>query len=228
MKLRNTSAAALIGLALGSQQLVAAEFTVTVENLTHGIYFTPLLVAAHGSSTQLFQSGTTASPSLEALAEMGDFSGLIDDVAATSPTLVENPAAGLLAPGESTTTTMISTDGTGNDYLSMVSMMLPTNDGFIGLNSWEIPATAGTYTVTLNAYDAGTEANDELSASIPSPIDFGMGSGGAGVAGQDTNAMVHIHRGSVGDDNSEGGASDLDNRVHRWLNPVARVTVVVQ
>lgn len=228
MNFKKSSAAALIGLALGSQQLVAAEFTVTVENLTHGIYFTPLLVAAHDNSARLFQSGTPASSSLEALAEMGDFSGLVEDISASSPTFVENPAAGLLAPGQSITTTTISTDGTDNNYLSIVSMMLPTNDGFIGLDSWDIPTTPGTYSLTLNAYDSGTEANDELASSIPSPIDFGMGSGGTGVAGEDSNTNVHIHRGAIGDSDAEGGSSDLDNQVHRWLNPVARVTVVVE
>ena len=39
--------------------------------------------------------------------------------------------------------------------------------------------------------------------------------------------MVHIHRGSLGDDDITGGKSDLDNTVHRWLNPVARITVTV-
>ena len=32
-------------------------------------------------------------------------------------------------------------------FLSMAAMMLPTNDGFIGLDSWEIPSEAGTYTL---------------------------------------------------------------------------------
>ena len=41
------------------------------------------------------------------------------------------------------------------------------------------------------------------------------------------NAYVHIHRGNLGDDDLTGGKSDLDNTVHRWLNPVARITVTV-
>jgi len=40
--------------------------------------------------------------------------------------------------------------------------------------------------------------------------------------------MIHIHRGTLGDDDSMAGKSDLDNRVHRWLNPVAKLTVVVK
>lgn len=228
MDFKRTAFATLLGLSALSTNVQAEQFTVKIENLTNGIYFTPFLVAAHDSSTTLFQTGTVASASLEAMAEGGMIAGLAADIAGTSPTTVENPANGLLAPGASTTTTTLNTDGTANNYLSLVAMMLPTNDGFAGLNSWEIPSTAGTYSFTINAYDAGTEANDELAGSIPAPIDLGTGTGGTGVATSDSNTMVHIHRGSIGDDNNTGGSSDLDNKVHRWLNPIARVTVVVQ
>ena len=47
-------------------------------------------------------------------------------------------------------------------------------------------------------------------------------------ASADTNKMIHIHRGILGDTNTSGGVSDLDSRVHRWLNPVARITVTVE
>lgn len=228
MKLKKTAIVSLLGLAAITTNVQAEQFTVKIENLTNGIYFTPFLVAAHDSNTALFTSGTSANTSLEAMAEGGDISGLVADIAAAVPTTSENPAGGLLAPGASTTTENLNTDNTDNNYLSLVAMMLPTNDGFVGLNSWEIPTEAGTYTFTVNAYDAGTEANDELSASIPAPIDFGTGTGGTGVATSDSNTMIHIHRGSLGDSDSVGGESDLDNRTHRWLNPIARVTVVIQ
>ncbi len=116
-------------------------------------------------------------------------------------------------------------------------MMLPTNDGFVGLDSWEIPTTAGTYTIWLNAYDAGTEANNELIADgsgapgtpgIPAAPGGNAGMNGTGLTDAQSNANVHVHRGALGDDNLAGGASDLDNTVHRWLNPVAKVTITVE
>ena len=115
-------------------------------------------------------------------------------------------------------------------------MMLPTNDGFIGLNSYKIPTEAGTYTVNINGYDAGTEANDEIvngggaagTPGIPAAPGGDAGSGGTGAAGADTNPTVHIHRGVLGDTDATGGTSDLDSRIHRWLNPVARVTITVK
>jgi hypothetical protein len=38
---------------------------------------------------------------------------------------------------------------------------------------------------------------------------------------------VHIHRGNFGDADAAGGTSDMVNSIHRWLNPVAKVTVTV-
>lgn len=224
-------------LSLLSSTAYAQKVTVKVQNLTHGSHFTPLLVGAHDSATHLFQSGQTASTALQEMAEGGSISGLAGELGAANATFVENPAGGLLAPGASTTTTVIDTDGTDNNYLSVVAMILPSNDGFIGLNSWHIPTTAGTYTIHVNAYDAGTEANNELLgvanagapgvAGMPAAPSGSAGTGGTGAASADSNTHVHIHRGVLGDTNASGGVSDIDSRVHRWLNPVARVTVTV-
>jgi hypothetical protein len=61
----------------------------------------------------------------------------------------------------------------------------------------------------------------------PPPL-MNNNTGGTGVTITEANAYVHVHRGNLGDDNPTGGKSDLDNTVHRWLNPVAKVTVVVK
>ena len=54
------------------------------------------------------------------------------------------------------------------------------------------------------------------------------GINGTGAAGADANPNVHIHRGSLGDTDATGGTSDLDSRIHRWLNPVVRVVLTVR
>ena len=214
----------------------AAQVEVTVTNQTGGIYFTPLLVAGHDSSTHLFAVGDTASSSLRIMAECGDVSSLVSDLSSSGADTVVNPAMGLLGPGVSATAA-IDTDMSGNTHLSLVAMMLPTNDGFVGLDALEIPAAAGTYTYYLFGYDAGTEANDELISGemcgsgvegIPADPTMLAGTDGTGVAGTDSNTSVHIHRGTLGDTDPSGGASDLDSTAHRWLNPVARVVVSVQ
>lgn len=48
-----------LSIALASFQAQAAQFTVSVQNLTQGIHFTPLLVAAHDADTHLFSAVNT-------------------------------------------------------------------------------------------------------------------------------------------------------------------------
>ena len=213
----------------------ATQFDVQITNLTNAIYYTPFLAGAHPAGTSLFTVGQPASPEIQAMAEGGDIAGLVAILDSIGGTVVANPAGGLLAPTESTTFSM-DTDGTANTLLTVVAMLLPTNDAFAGLNSIEIPTEPGTYVYNLPAYDAGTEANDELLTGGGAPGAPGMpadpggltGTGGMGAAMADANTTVHIHRGALGDTNATGGASDLDSRIHRWLNPVVRVTITVQ
>ena len=234
MKQHAIAAAVLAAAAALPAAAQAQSLSVEVTNLTHGIYFTPLLVAAHVADSHLFEVGNPASASLQAMAEGGDLSGLISDVAGIGATYIDNPAAGLLAPGHSVTTDL-DTTGTANTQLSVVSMLLPTNDGFVGLNAITLPTEPGIYTYYLNAYDAGTEANDEIINGAGAPGAPGIpvapggdgGTGATGAAGADANTYVHIHRGVLGDSNPTGGVSDLDSTIHRWLNPVAKLVLTV-
>ncbi len=233
--MKRTIYAALATASLGAVQTASAtDFDVTITNLTNQIHFTPFLVAAHPDGNNLFVTGQPASANLQAMAEGGDISGLEADVNGLGATVVANPVGGLLAPASSISFNM-NTDGTSNDRLSIVAMLLPTNDAFAGLNAVEIPTDPGTYVFNVPAYDAGTEANDEIIngggmpgvAGIPADPSGLGGTGGTGAAGADANTNVHIHRGSLGDTDPTGGASDIDSTVHRWLNPVIRVTIVV-
>jgi hypothetical protein len=215
----------------------ASDRTLSVEitNLTNAIYFTPLLVAKHNRHADLFEVGTPASTNLQAMAEGGDTSGLILDLEASGNDYVDNPADGLLAPGASTTAEFYGF-GKRKRYLSIVAMLLPTNDGFVGLDSMRIPKRKGTYTYYLHAYDAGTEANDEIingggapnTPGVPADPGGNAGSGAINSVGPDHNPTVHIHRGNIGDNDPFGGHSDLDARVHGWDGPVAKVVVRVR
>jgi hypothetical protein len=65
------------------------------------------------------------------------------------------------------------------------------------------------------AYDAGSEVNDELCASIPGP-DCGGAGAGSPVGGEE--GYVHVHTGIH-------GIGDLDPSERDWRNPVAMITV---
>lgn len=216
---------------------MAATWDVKITNLTHGNHFTPLLVTSHDHDTHLFKVGEAASTAIEHMAECGHLDPLLAtaEVGAADADTIADPAAGVLAPGVSTTASIMTTD----THLSVVAMVLPTNDAFMGLESQHIPTEAGSYTYWVNAYDAGTEANDEMLAASGSTCtytDSGMmpgapggdaGTGGTGVASADSNENIHIHRGVLGDSDTSAGKSDLVNTIHRWQNPVAKIVVTV-
>lgn len=220
---------------LASASTNAAQLDIQITNLTRGSYFTPLLVAAHVPGERVFAFAMPASANLQAMAEGGDISGLVTDMDAINATVVANPAGGLLVPGASTSASLNTDGAPDNTRLSIVAMLLPSNDGFMGLNAVAIPEEPGTYVFNVNAYDAGTEGNDEIIGSgapgeagypAPPPVAAASGTGGTGVAA-DAEGFVHIHRVVLGDTDPEAGPSDIDSLVHRWLNPVVRVVVTV-
>ena len=250
----------------------AVEVMVRITNLTQGMSFTPRLLVAHTDQVDLFQAGTPAIRPLAWVAEGGvitsaqnpdsagsNFESYLEEASRAGENAWQ--AFGLggppLAPATISNTYTFETED--HPLLSLVTMLIPTNDAFAGLDSWVIPTEPGTYTINLNAYDSGTEANDEINASrtdvveavtgnplggyaVPgmagstNPNATNVGIGGAGVGIQIINGTleddggegrVHIHRNVLGDTDPTGGISDLDSRVHRWLNPVARLTVIV-
>lgn len=218
-----------------SPSLLAASYTVEIQNLTQGTYYAPLLVSAHPSSVKLFSAGMAASANLQAMAEGGDISGLEIDMMNAGAEYIANPAAGLLAPGMKTTAEL-GDPGATNTQLSIVAMLSPTNDGFVALNNLTLPTAPGTYTYMLNGYDAGTEANTEIRGGgapgvagmpVPPPLEALVGTGGTGVAAT-VEGFVHIHRGVLGDHMMSSGMSDINASSQRWLNPVARVTLTVE
>ncbi len=226
---------ALSSALLLSSSLFAADIDVKIVNLTKNISFTPLLVTAHSADAQLYAAGQPASASMQMMAEGGNIAGLVTDLTTAGANNVENPAGGLLAPGASTTASLTTDDS--NDRLSIVAMMLPTNDGFIGLNNYKIPTTPGVYKVELDAHDAGTEANDEIvngggmpnTPGIPAHpgAEEGFATNATGIAGV-AEGYVHIHRGNIGDFDKTGGMSDLDATTDRFINPVAAVIITVK
>lgn len=220
-------------LTIATHQVFAADLTIEIQNLTQGLYFTPIAAVAHTPDASLFEVGEEASAEIQEMAEGGSLAGLTTIATSINADVLAEPAAGPLGPTASVSGTFTTADD--NTVLSVVAMILPSNDGFIGLDNWTIPTEAGTYTVFLNAYDAGTEANDELigggapgTPGIPvPPFLTTLGSGGSGVTSTSSNTNIHIHPGNLGDDDETGGASDFNNTIHRWLNPVAKVTVTV-
>lgn len=212
----------LIGLALlvtiGSVAPISSaagggkEFEVTITNLTRAQQFTPILVASHEEGVRLFELGDAASGELATLAETGGTGDLITLLESDSRVNEVKAVGPLLEPGASRTITI---KGGGKfKYVSVAAMLIPTNDGFFALNGVK-GLTGETLTFRSPVYDAGSEANDELCASIPGP--FCGGSGDVGVPGGG-EGYVHIHGGIH-------GIGSLIASEQDWRNPVAKITI---
>jgi hypothetical protein len=187
------------------------DYELRITNITRTQTFTPVLTVTHRSSVSLFKPGAPASGELVALAESGNTEPL-QSLLGSQPNEVLNAATsgGLLGPGESKT---IEITASGHyNRLSFAAMLIPTNDTFVALDSLELPKK-GNVSVTVPAYDAGSELNDELCANIPGPVC--MDGDDSGEAGE---GYVYVGNGIR-------GAGDLESAIYDWNNPVALVEI---
>lgn len=216
---------------LAGAQAQAAQLEISVTNITGGNTFTPVLTAAHSNQIYLFKTGMMATDALATMAEGGNVAPLAAMIA-DSNAGVSATAPGMTPAGMSNSVMLDSMD---YPYLSLTAMILPSNDGFIGLDSWMIPQVSGTYTIRINSYDAGSELNDEIingagalgSPGIPGAPGGQGGMNAMGIPGVMESNYVHPHPGVIGDFDKEGGYSDVNAAVHKWQDPVALVTIKV-
>jgi len=186
-------------------------YQVTITNVTRGISFTPILAITHKAGSPLFELGSPASDELAAIAEGGDTTPFKNKLLASGMAMDATSSAGLLAPGASVSLTLTGNDDF--DYVTVASMLLPTNDGFIAVNGMKLPDGNKKVMVYSPAYDAGSENNDESCASIPGPH-----CGGEAFSAGQGEGFVHIHAGIK-------GIADLDAAKYDWRNPVAKISI---
>ena len=168
-------------LAAGSTVLAAAPAAhavavkVSVENLApdDGTRLTPLFFAIHDGSLDLFDVDSPASPQLERLAEDGNPGPLATLFSPGTTGVVFGPGGAFL-PGESGEFVLDLGTGITTAYFSYASMVIPSNDAFIGNSDPlayqildggilipQIIEVAGS-----NVYDAGTEMNNEALGTV--------------------------------------------------------------
>jgi hypothetical protein len=197
-------------LAAGAAHANGARYEVTITNLTRGTLLTPVLVVSHAPGLHLFAEGEAASEELAQLAEGGATQPLQDALTASGK-VHDATTSGPIPAGESVTVELGASHNAR--FLSVASMMLPTNDGFIALNGVRVAGRGKTRVFYSPGYDAGSELNDEACVNIPGPHCGGEGYNPAGGEG-----YVHIHAGLH-------GIGDVLASDHDWRNPVAKITV---
>jgi hypothetical protein len=212
---------------IGESPLVIAQtqertqYEITVTNLTRGQRFSPPFVVIHKPGVRLFTLGEQVSPQLATLVEDAS-PGALGTVLAALPDVKEvvtsatPPVNALIDPGKSGSVTVETT--TVFNQMSLVSSLVPTNDAFIAINGVVGPKGDTALVLFVPAYDAGSERNDELCASIfgPSLTECG-GDGGGGRPGEG-EGFVHIHNGIH-------GVGNLNTALRDWRNPVARILI---
>lgn len=204
-------------------------YKVTITNLTPGQAFTPPVVLVHSNSTGVFTLGDPASSDIQAIAENGNNTPLVDTLAGdpdvhmvvvgTEPLVPANNPGGT-GFGNSATF-MITAQGKAK-FLSFASMLICTNDGFTGLDAVRLPGKM--MTVFSVAYDARTEVNTEDFADIVPPCQDFIGTSSADAGTGMSNAalaeggVIIPHVGIIGGD-------DLLPDVHGWGDPVAKIVI---
>ncbi len=196
-------------------------YTVNVENLTANQPMSPLAVLTHNSNFQLFEIGQSASVELEHLAEGGSNAELIALMNSDDNVYQGVSGNGLLLPGSSDEVS-ITVNPHRYGYLSLASMLVNTNDAFVGETGLSLKSLAvgESYEMNMNVWDSGTELNDELAATIPGPAGGGEGFNSTR---NDMNDAVAFHAGVISHDDRLADSTLSAN--HRFLNPGAKVTI---
>lgn len=223
--------------ALAATMLIAATagatpVSVSVKNLApaNGVNFTPVWVGFHDGSFDLFNLGAAAGAALERLAEDGNPAPLDSQFQTAtsngvSGVIFSPPDPPVFAPGDQAKISF-ELDPVDNRYFSFASMIIPSNDAFIGNGNptaYEIFDNNGTFSKAnfyiwgADVYDAGTEVNDE----IPENTAF-LGQTVADT-GVDENGVVTWHLGFIPGGNVLTAFAGADFTEEEY--PIAKFTI---
>ncbi|MDX2382262.1 MAG: spondin domain-containing protein [Acidimicrobiia bacterium] len=186
-------------------------YRITVENLTPAGSqpLSPVGTVVHHRRADVWSPGQPATAAVAAVAEDAGLPIFVETYAQTPG--VRSAGVGGAAPIAPGAAATFDVEARPGDRLSLVSMLVNTNDAFTGLDAVRLGRRQQEFHV--RAYDAGTEANNEDAAFIPGPV-----GGNPGVRDPEGGVIRH-HDGLVG---RPGG---IDPEVYGWDDPVARITV---
>lgn len=188
-------------------------YEITITNLTPGQPVAPVLAATHRPGLSFFSPGAAPGTELASLAEAGDGNPMAALLLTTPGFRDAQVGPGPTLPGQSATMTVRAHNP--RDHLSLGAMLGNTNDAFIALRDVVLPKGPGAVTYYADAYDAGSETNDESCSTVPGPA-----CGGAALSPGDAGeGFVHIHSGVH-------GIGGLLASQHDWRNPAALVIIM--
>jgi len=198
-------------------------YRVTIENLLTGQPLSPGVLVTHTKKANLFRVGELATEGIRLIAEDGDPSVAVAELTGQPGVYNVVPTSAPIhrvgGPGPTSLTVEIMARANAN-RLSLATMLICTNDGFTGLDGVKLPGGFMPDVYLSAGYDAGTEANDELSTSIVDPCGVigPVPMAADGNSRTATSGVITHHPGI------QGGAS-LSTAQHGWQDPVARITI---
>jgi len=207
-----------------------AHYRVTLLNLTNGQPFSPPVAATHVRSIRMFQVGRRASDELELIAEDGNEIPMFERFSASDMVTQAVDVGRPLTPrgkvvGEFTDSATFEITAAPGDRFSIATMLICTNDGFLGLDAVKLPK-AGSRTLFLNGYDAGTEQNTEDSIDLVDPCSLlgptalpGDPDGNRDAEVDTSPAELIRHHPNIEE------VGELLAEQHGWSDPVAMVTI---
>jgi len=189
---------------------------VTIENLTPSgpgapgsQPLSPPLFVVHSGKADVWSVGEIASHPVAAIAEdanNGPAESALEQLRGVRDVFT---GAGGPIPSGASRAFMVETRGKFN-RLSIVTMLVNTNDAFTGLDSLRLHGER--IVRSRRAYDAGSERNNELAAFIPGPCC------GNPFVRDPEGELIRRHPGIT-------GVGDLDPAVYGWEEPVAKITI---
>ncbi|TMR99832.1 spondin domain-containing protein [Nonomuraea basaltis] len=182
-------------------------WTVKIQNLTPSGSqpLSPPVFVVHSAGVHVWQAGRFASRGVAAVAEDADNPTLIKEVSKRRGVRdAFAGAGGPIAPGKTATYQVKVRPG---DRISVMSMLVNTNDGFTGVDALR-PRPGSIRTM---AYDAGSEQNLETKATIPGPCC------GNPMQRAPEKKVISKHKGIM-------ACGDLDAETYGWTGPVAKLT----
>jgi Spondin_N len=189
---------------------------VTIQNLTPpgpgapgSQPLSPPLFVVHTDDVQIWRVGQVATHVVAAIAEGANNEPAISAYTGFPGVRSVFTGAGGPIPSGASATYTVQTRG-DFDRLSIVTMLVNTNDAFTGTSSLELEDRR--MMLSTRAYDAGSEKNNELKAFIPGPCC------GHPFVRDPEGAPIRRHPGIT-------GVGDLDPALYGWDEPVAKITI---
>ncbi len=136
------------------------------DTLPPGPHVSPIVVVAHMNENDLFASGTTATDGIEIMAEIGATPVLASEIGDNASILSSAIGTRIDVPGSNTLELELDQD---HSLLSAVSMLAPSPDWFVAINSVELFRDGQwleeTEELAMKPYDAGTDSGTTFTAT---------------------------------------------------------------